>query len=289
MESVYAVLEQVPHFAIALLLLGLGKKLLDWTSGFAVDDELTEKDNRAVGVAAWGYLLGVAIALSGAFTGTVGVGVGESLLTLVVDGAVAVGLVRLSLLVNDKLILRRFAVRDELVRDQNAGTGFVVAGGAIATGLVIHGALSGTSASWLHALRDIVVYWLAGQLVLIAASLAFARAVPYDLHRVIGEEDNVAAGISFGGFLAALGLVVRAAIAGAGVDLLAELAHTAIVAVVGVVLLLATRVFADWFFLPRSPLAKEVVQDRNTAAGAVAAASFLSVAALLHAALTAGV
>ena len=51
------------------------------------------------------------------------------------------------------------------------------------------------------------------------------------------------------------------------------------------VLLVLSRVIVDKVFLPESPLSKEVETDRNPAAGALAAASFIIIALLFTAAI----
>jgi len=282
--SLQMVFDAMPSFAMAFVLLLAGKVVYDKTTPYSIDDELTEKDNAAFGVCMAGYLVGLGIALCGALFGT-GLSLQEDLLTILLGGLASIVLMRLSITVNDRLILSAFSIDKEMIEDRNAGTGAVVAGGSIATGLMLNGVLTGESESVAFVVRDIVVYWLAGQALLVLGAVVFQKMTSYDMHKVIGEDDNVAAGVSFGGFLVALGIVVHAAVAGAGSVLAEELVTACVIGALGLVMLVCARIVADRGLLPGSSLSREVTQDRNLAAGLVAAASFICVALLLSAAV----
>ena len=59
------VLSSMPFFAAIGLLLFIGKVIYDFVSPYNANEELTEKDNPAFGVAMCGFLGGLAIALGG--------------------------------------------------------------------------------------------------------------------------------------------------------------------------------------------------------------------------------
>src|SRR5205807_6809311 len=104
---------------------------------------------------------------------------GSALALVAGQGLLIALLMRASVWILGRAILYRFGVRDELVRDRNVGAGAVVAGGCLAAGLVLHGALSGNSATPLLALRDVAVYWVAGQIILIAGAWLFVHCVKF--------------------------------------------------------------------------------------------------------------
>lgn len=291
MDSVLATLDTVvaamPNFAAIFVLLLLAKLFYDKTTPYGFDEELVEKDNAAFGVCLAGYLVGVGIALTGALFGTGG-DLGEDMVTLLIGGVATILLMRLSVLINDKLILRHFSVDKELIQDRNVGTGFVVGGSCVATGFMLNGVLSGQSSTLAAGIVDIGIYWAVGQAILIVGSLVFQLITSYDIHKVIEDDDNVAAGISFGGFLVALGIITRGALAGATSNLGEEILTTLIFAAFGILFLVCGRIIADRVFLPRSSLSKEVAVDRNPAAGAIAAACFICVALLLSTAINPG-
>ncbi len=284
--SFVKVLSGMTQFAVLLVGLLLAKYLFDWTTSFKFNVELTEKDNPAFGVCLAGYLIGSGIALSGiAFNSSANVSMIENVVSISVVMVLTLILMRLSVVINDRAILHRFSVTKELIHDKNVGTGFVVAGSCIATGWMLNGVLSGESSSLLIGLRDMVVYWALGQVILIAGGFLFQLITRYDLHKVIGDEDNMPAGISFGGFLVALGIITHNALVGATSHLADEISTTLVFALSGMVILVLTRVIVDKLFLPNSPLSKEVVEDRNPAAGSIAAVSFIVVALMFVAAV----
>lgn len=274
------ILSSMPYFAVVFLLAFFGKWIFDKTTPFKIGEELTSRDNPAFGAAFAGYIVGLGIALSGALPGADAEDMVGELLSILLYGAITVVLMRLSILINDKAILHKFHINEEIVRDRNSGTGLVVAGSAVATGFMLRGVLSGHSDTVLLGVRDVVVYFLVGQVILVLGALIFSAMTKYDVHEEIERDDNTAAGMSFGGFLAALGVISGTALTGA-TSLIVEESITALVmALFGIVILLFARMIADKVLLPGSPLAKEVAEDQNLAAGAVAAASFLLVAVL---------
>jgi uncharacterized membrane protein YjfL (UPF0719 family) len=268
MDAINEILTKMPNFGLLLVGLILSKYFFDMTTKYKFDTELTENDNPAFGVALAGYLFGSGIALSGAVFG-VGFSLTEDAIHIAIMSVLIIVLMRVSVIINDLAILYKFSISKELIEDKNVGTGFVLAGGSIATGCMLNGAL-----------RTI------GQVILILGGLLFQAITRYDIHKVIGEDNNLAAGLSFGGFLAAQGIIIRNALYGASSNIVDEIIITSVFAVFGVIILIATRIIVDRVFLPKSPLSKEIAVDRNAAAGTMAAASFIIVAIIFAASIS---
>jgi uncharacterized membrane protein YjfL (UPF0719 family) len=287
LSAVEAFLSRMPYFGFLFLLLLLGvmlfKKTLRYVRSdgepFGFDSELTSRDNPAFGIYFAGYVTGLAIALAGAPVG-LGGDVVENMTTITINAFLAIVLMRLSVIVNDRLILTRFDDKKEIIEDRNAGTSFVYVGSFLATGLMINGVLTGESESLPLMVRDIVVYWVVGQAILILGGRVFQLISHYDVQAVI-EKDNVAAGVCFGFFLAALGGVARMALAGATSEIWTDLVSVIVFAGLGTLLLCAGRFAADKVMLPASPLDHEIGDEANTGAAAVVAAVFSSIAILL--------
>jgi len=197
--SFLKILMNLPHFALLLIMLFIAKLFFDLTTPYKFNKELTEKDNPAFGICLAGYLVGSGIALTGVVFGSEEPLLNE-ILPLLVGSVVTIILMRLSVIINDLAILHSFSVTKEIVEDRNSGTGFVVAGSSIATGMMLNGVLSGSSESLMLGMRDIAIYWLIGQVILVIGGFVFQMITRYDVHKVIGDEDNLSAGISFGGF-----------------------------------------------------------------------------------------
>lgn len=273
----------LPIFVAALAILWLGKILYNKTTSFCFHEELTEKDNSALGTALTGYLIGLGIALTGAIQAAFGQTLQDGLISIAFSGTLAIILMRISLVINDKLILHKFKIYKELIDDRNSGTGFVIAGSSIATGLMLAGVLTGESESWATAVTDTLIYWIAGQIILVIGAFIFSSTCGYDIHKVIEDDDNIPAGISFGGFLIALGVISYGCLKGATGNIQAELILTSVAAVFGIILLISSSVVCDKLLLPKSQFIKEIVIDKNVAAGTISLAVFISVGALLAA------
>lgn len=279
-----SLIAHLPFFAYALLLVFLAKVFYEKTSSVAFSNELTEQDNPAFGACLTGYLLGVAIALTSAFPSNATDNV-TAAITMTYSGVLTILLMRASIWMNDEFILKKLCIREELIKDRNIGAGAAVAGSSISTGLILAGSLTGSSETALLAVRDIIVYWAVGQVLFIVGSYVFFKTVGYDLRKTLEEDNNVASGISLGGFLVALGIVLWSVLRDASSDILQELLTTGIMLVVAAPLLFLTRTLTERLILPKVSLAKEIAVDKNTAAGLICAAASIATALLLAAAI----
>jgi uncharacterized membrane protein YjfL (UPF0719 family) len=278
-----AMLGIVPYFAAALLLFFLGKVLFDVsTPGIKDDEELTARDNPAFGVLFVGYMLGLAVALAGAFS-RLGPSALDNLLDLGTSGLAAIVLMRLSMALGEKLMLPGLRLDEQIVGARNLGAAFAFAGLFLANGFIIAAVMEGNSEGFLPMLRDIGVYWAAGQVLLLLAWLLYHAIARFDVHRDLGEGKNAAAGISLCGFFAATGIAIGSALAGAGGDLGVELLTTLAVGICGLVLLAAARVLSALVLLPRANQADEISRQGNVAAGAVSGLGYVAVAVLFAA------
>ena len=262
----------------AFVLFWLGKLVKDLTTtSYSVREELVEKDNVALGVAMAGYFFGLIMAIGGTLSGP-SQGLENDLIDIGIYGLLAIILLNLSRLVNDGLILHGFKVRDELIDDQNAGTGVVVAASYIATGLVIFGAVSGE----IGGIVTTVIFWALGQLALVLAGLVYEWITPYSIHDEI-EKDNVAAGVAFAGALVGIGVIVFHASAGNFISWAVNLQDFAIEVVAGLILLPIARFISDVILLPGQKLTDEIANQEhpNLAAGFIEATSYIGASFLI--------
>lgn len=284
----------MPGLVVVAVALLLGKWIFDRTHAFDENQQIEDQQNAAFGVVYAAYFVALALAMAGALFQS-----GEASVWLVAakilgECGLVLILMRASLWVNDRFILSKFSVNKEILEDRNLGVALCVAGALIATGLSLNGALTGYSPSHLItfreerllAFRDILLYWAFGQVILIVGARLYQWTAGYDVHRIIELDDNTAVGMSFGGYLVGLGIVARASLVGAGRDPLGnEILRTLTIAVIGVALLIASRVLIDLVFLKRSNLNSEISLDDNLAAGALAMGGYLATAILLAACL----
>jgi len=143
MVVIDAILATLVYLLVAFLLFYLGKLAYQlFHRKVNVQYELVENDNLAFAVAHVGYFVGLLTALGGALLGE-SQGLLLDMFNMVVYGLLAIVLMNLSIMINDKVILRKFSVYKEILEDKNVGTGVVEGAMAIATGLVILGSLYG--------------------------------------------------------------------------------------------------------------------------------------------------
>jgi len=240
---------------------------------YKLNFELVEKDNAALALAVAGYYLGLVLAIGGTIVGP-SAGLVEDLIDFVIYGVLSIILLNISWFLCDKLILYKFNVSDELIRDHNQGTGAVSAGISVASGFIIYGAVSGEGGS----IWTVLVFWALGQVLLILAGLVYELITPYNIHEEI-EKNNVAAGVSFAGALVSIGVIIG--LAGEGdftawsVDLPVYIGF----AVLGLILLPIIRLLTDKVLLPTVKLSDEIAAQEKPNVGAAYIEAFSYIAA----------
>ncbi len=267
---------------IVLVAVWSGKLVRDLLTRYKINEELTDKNNASVGVALAGYYIALAIAIAGVLAGAGTGDLWKDALLVGIYSLVAIVLLNISALVNNKLILYKFDNQKELVDDQNSGTGATMAGSYLATGLIVNAAVSGEAAGeWWKGLLACLIFFVLGQIVLVLAGLWYQLITKYDIHKVIGDDNNVAAGIGFGGFLFAIGYVVKAAMTGESTSWTVDLVSFALYVVIAFILLTIGRLITDKVFLPKAKISDEIGNQGNIAAAAIAAAIYIVIAMLI--------
>ena len=271
-------LSGVIYLVAIFVLLLLGKLIYDKRHpGFDLQGELFERDNFALSLAVVGYYLGLVFALGGVLAGE-GIDLTNDLIDIFFFGLLALVLINLSSLINDKIVLHTFDNEKEIITDRNAGTGAVEAGNHIANGLIVAGALHGDDVD----LIVVIVFWGLGQLALISAGLLYNRLSAFDLHAEI-EKDNVAVGVAFSGLLIALGNLIRFSVSGDFISWRDDLVHFASFLVVALILLPIVRLLTDKLLAPGVRLTDELVNQEhpNVGAGVLEAASYIAASSLI--------
>jgi uncharacterized membrane protein YjfL (UPF0719 family) len=244
---------------------------------YNIQDELVEKDNAAFALVLCGYYLGLTFSIGGVIAGP-SAGLESDLIDILVYGPLAIILLNLSALINDRFILSEFDIRKEILQDQNCGTGVVEFAVFVATGLNIFGALYGQGGSVFTA----IAFWALGQTVLVLIGKYYNLITQYNIHEQI-EKDNVAVGIGFAGALIGIGNLLRAASAEHFISWEANLITFGLYMVVGLILLPVARVLTDRILLPGRSLADELVNQvkPNQGAAFLEASSYIGASFLI--------
>ena len=244
---------------------------------YSIQSELVDKDNAALALVLCGYYLGLTFSIGGVIAGP-SAGLENDLIDMLVYGPLAIILLNLSALINDRFILSEFNIKKEILQDQNCGTGVVEFAIFIATGLNIFGALYGLGGSIVTA----VVFWFIGQIALILASKYYNFITQYNIHEHI-ENDNVAVGIGFAGALIAIGNLLRAASAENFISWQDNLTTFILFMGVGIILLPVIRTLTDRILLPGRSLSDELVNQvkPNQGAAFLEASSYIGASFLI--------
>ncbi len=229
---------------------------------FKVNEELLEKDNAALAITLSGYYFGLILVIGGVLVGPSS-GLLDDLIDIFFYGVLAIFLLNISTVINDRLILYQFNNTKEIIHDQNAGTGVVVGATYIATGLILYGAISGEGGNIWTA----VVFWGLGQLALVLVSLLYERITPYSIHEHI-EGNNTAVGVAFAGALIGMGNILRYAVSGDFQSWNTNLVTFGLYAIIGLLALPLIRIATDKILLPGASMAAELVDQERPNLGA---------------------
>ena len=272
MMTLDAVLTAIVYLAVCFVLFLLGKLAYKlFQRKIKVGHELVEKDNLAFAVAHVGYFIGLLLSITSAVIGPSD-GIWTDVINIAIYGLLAILLLNISIIINDKVILRRFIVYKEIIEDQNVGTGVIEGANAIATGLIILGSVSGEGGGIVTA----VVFWAVGQILLILTSIFYSWVTPYDVHDQI-ERDNVAVGLGFAGAIVAIGNLIRYGLMIDFVSWQESLTNVGIDVAIGLVFLPIARWLTDKILLPGRHLTDELVNQEkpNIGAGLIEAFAYI--------------
>lgn len=271
-------LTSIVYLAACFLLFFVGKLLYGvFHRQVRVKYELVDNDNLAFAVAHVGYFVGLILAISGAI-----VGPSEGLVTDLIDiglyGLLAILLLNLSVIVNDKILFPRFSVYREITEDRNVGMGAIEGANAVGTGLIVLGAVAGEGGGVLTA----VVFWLVGQVLLVVTAYVYRAIVPYDVHQQV-EQDNVAVGLGFAGALISIANLIRFGLSGDFFSWGDSLLDVGVDVGIGLLFLPVVRWLTDRILLPGRKLTDELVNQEtpNIGAGLIEAFAYVGGSVLI--------
>lgn len=245
--------------------------------GYDPVHELFQRDNAALALAMTGYYAGLVIAIGGVIAGP-SAGFIEDVIDVCIYGLLAVILLNLSWVICEKLVLFKFSIRDELIRDQNQGAGVVSMAVSIASGFVIYGSVSGEGGNIWTA----VAFWASGQVMLVIAALVYEFITPYKMQDEI-EKDNVAAGVSFAGALISVGIIIGLSAEGDFHSWQADYPRYLLISLLGIVILPVIRYLTDLVLLPGVTLEDEIAgqEKPNIGAAYIEAFSYIGAAFII--------
>ncbi len=265
------------YLLVAFIMLWFGKLINDLLTSYSIDNELTHKDNKALALSYTGYLVGQGIIILGIFLGPDEDSLLIDIGMIVIWSFIGIVLLNLSRVVNDKLIFSKFDNKKEIIEDRNVGTGAVQFGSYIGTAFLIKAIIAGESEGIVQDVIGTIIFFIIGQLGFILFTILYQKITKYDLHDEI-EKDNVAAGVSFGATLIAIGIIMSHSI-----EQTNSILSFFVWFVNGVVLIVLSRIIVDKVILPKHKLDNEICQDRNWGVALIEGGTAIIVALLLNA------
>lgn len=274
--------EAISYLGASFILFFIGKFVYQlFHPSINVKNELVEKDNFAFSIAHTGYFIGLIFAIGSALVGESN-GLLIDLLDMAVYGGMAIILLNISTIINDKVILRKFSVHKEIIEDQNAGTGVIEAASSIGSGLIIFGAVSGESGGLMEGIITATVFWIVGQIIMIIIAFVYNAITSYNVFDEI-EKDNVAAGLGFAGAMIAIANLIRFALMGDFISWADSFSKVSIELLIGIILLPVVRFLADKILLPGQKLSDEIANQEkpNIGAGLIEAFAYIGGSVLI--------
>ncbi len=276
--TVFSLPRDFAYLAVVLVMLVVARLFKDILTPYKLSEQLTTRDNPAVGMSVAGYYLAVLIVCIGPLRtpSAPNVALWKDLLDTAGYMALGILLLNLARIIVDKVLLPSFSTTTEIIRDRNVGAGAVEMGAYVASGLIVAAALQGQGGGP----QTTLAFFALGQVGLVAYGYIYMFVCRYNVPKEI-ENDNVAAGVALGLHLIAMGLILVSAIAGDFTSWSHNLSLCGVRWLFGTVLLLILRLFIDFLLLPGVRIDKEIQHDRNLNAAWVEGAVLAGLAGLL--------
>ena len=253
-------------FVIAVLLLLMCKLIFDWITPYNIDEQLLEKDNKAIAISFSGFLGGLCIVIASvivdesapiyAFSSFPLL---QSIIETFIWCVIGMGLLALSMLFNDRFLLFSFSNRKKMVGEGNRSVGIAVFASLISSSIIIRPLVTGDPIFFNPFLELLAVFlfFIVAQALMVVFAKLYSGTSGFDLQSEL-KKDNLAAAISFGFHLIAIAWMIA--------DITFVTNSIVIVClyfVNGCVMLLLTRYLFDKLLFHHSKISSEIVDDQN--------------------------
>ena len=260
-------------FILASLLcfLVFARSVFGWVGrleGYSLTVETTINDNPAVGIRFGFFLLAAATSFFNLLVPSGG-GLRQDFDIVAFYGLVSILLLVIAREVNDRLILYKFNNDAEVIGKKNSSIAVVEGCSYLGTAFITSGAFSNVEAGIGAAL----IWFVVGQCVLVVLDNIYSIAAP-GIQDALGAQ-NLAAAFSLGGFLVAGGLALGAAISGESFGWVQDGIDVGYFLAIWFLVITVVQFLLNKIFLPGTSVRKELLTDRNVAAGIIEAVLFI--------------
>jgi uncharacterized membrane protein YjfL (UPF0719 family) len=260
-------------FILASLLCFLifARSVFGWVGrleGYSLTVETTINDNPAVGVRFGLFLLAAATSFFNLLVPSTG-GLRQDFDIVAFYGLVSILLLVIAREVNDRLVLYKINNDAEVIGKKNSSIAVVEGCSYLGTAFITSGAFSNVDAGIGAAL----IWFVVGQCILVVLDNIYSIAAPGIQDALAAQ--NLAAAFSLGGFLVAGGMALGAAISGESYGWVQDSIDVGYFLAIWFLVITVVQFLLNKIFLPGTSLRKELLTDRNVAAGIIEAALFI--------------
>jgi uncharacterized membrane protein YjfL (UPF0719 family) len=260
-------------FILASLLcfLVFARSVFGWVGrleGYSLTVETTINDNPAVGVRFGFFLLAAATSFFNLLVPSGG-GLRQDFDIVAFYGLVSIVLLVIAREVNDRLVLYKVHNDTEVIGKKNSSVAVVEGCSYLGTAFITSGAFSNVDAGIGAAL----IWFVVGQCILVVLDNIYSIAAPGIQDALAAQ--NLAAAFSLGGFLVAGGMALGAAISGESYGWVQDGIDVGYFLAIWFLVITVVQFLLNKIFLPGTSLRKELLTDRNVAAGIIEAALFI--------------
>lgn len=265
-----SIMTAVIYLIACFILFFIGKKVYEvFHKGINMDHELVEKDNLAFSMANVGYFIGLLLSIYSTMIGEGWDNLWYNLMDIALYGLLAIMLLNISIIINDKVMFKGFNMKKEIVDDQNVGTGVIEGANSVATGLIIFGVMADNQDHFF----DIILLWLLAQVSLMLVGWVYNLITPYNIHEHI-EKDNVAVGVGYAGAVIAIANLIRFGIGMESNSWIETVEYLGLETGIGLLLLPVARFMTDKLLLPKRKLTDEIINQEHPNIGAAIIEAF---------------
>lgn len=250
-------------------------------------DELLKKDNPAFGVSLAGVAFAITILLSGTIYGYGGENFLNSAVSIGLFGIIGIMLMALTRIIFDRFALPHISLRDEIVKG-NMAVAIVDTANVIAAALILRAVMMWIPDNTIETLVALLVMYAISQFILTGTTFVrlkfFKMMYPERSIEAELKNGNVALALSFAGgkIMAAFAITLASQlIIYEYHDTALALIAWAVVSIIFIGILKILSVIAERIILFKVSIGQEVLEQKNTAIGAIQAVIQVAMGILL--------
>jgi uncharacterized membrane protein YjfL (UPF0719 family) len=213
------------------------------------------KVNLAFSIRKFGLFIGTGIAFVAPLTSMDKVSLVDDLIYLGASSVMIIVSIFLSMIINDKLLLRHVN-NNKMLIDNNISVAIVEVGTFIATGIILFASMSGEGIWWSS-----ILFFILGQVSFILLVFLYNVITKFNIHDLV-KKGNISVAIVLSGIMISAAIILKTAIMGDDTTLINDLklfGIDLIIVVIFVILVLNTMI--DKIFLPKVKVYDEIVKD----------------------------